>query len=73
MLPPRARPLEPARSIPVKHIHHSLNKIRHPINVVKWTPTGRRLLTGSSNGEFTLWNGESFNFETIMTVRIPLS
>ncbi|KAF3915412.1 Xenin [Arthrobotrys entomopaga] len=32
----------------------------------EWTPEGRRLLTGSSSGEFTLWNGMGFNFETIM-------
>ena len=40
------------------------------MNVVKWTPEGRRLLTGSSSGEFTLWNGTGFNFETIMQVSI---
>jgi polyadenylation factor subunit 2 len=47
-------------------LHSSLNKIKHPVNVVRWTPEGRRLLTGSSSGEFTLWNGTGFNFETIM-------
>lgn len=34
----------------------------------KWTPTGRRLITGSQSGEFTLWNGQSFNFEMILQV-----
>lgn len=29
-------------------------------------PSSRRLLTGSSSGEFTLWNGLTFNFETIL-------
>merc|ERR1719498_2250096 len=29
-------------------------------------PDGRRLLTCSQNGEFTMWNGMSFNFETIL-------
>lgn len=33
---------------------------------LQWTPEGRRLLTGSSSGEFTLWNGLTFNFETIL-------
>ena len=47
-------------------LHSSLNKAKHPVNVVQWTPEGRRLLTGSSSGEFTLWNGTGFNFETIM-------
>ncbi|KAG7290426.1 Polyamine N-acetyltransferase 1 [Staphylotrichum longicolle] len=66
MLPPHARVTSPADSVPSRHLHSSLNKIKHPINVVRWTPEGRRLLTASSSGEFTLWNGTGFNFETIM-------
>lgn len=66
MLPPPARPGNAVDTIPAKHLHSSLNKMRHPVNVVKWTPEGRRLLTGSTSGEFTLWNGTAFNFETIM-------
>lgn len=66
MLPPLARLTKPAESIPARHLHTSLNKNKHPVNCVRWTPEGRRLLTGSSSGEFTLWNGTGFNFETIM-------
>ncbi|KAI9762192.1 MAG: hypothetical protein M4579_000515 [Chaenotheca gracillima] len=66
MLPPAANLNNPVETIPAKHLHASLNKIKHPINVVRWTPEGRRLLTASSSGEFTLWNGMGFNFETIM-------
>ncbi|KAI0528055.1 WD40 repeat-like protein, partial [Xylaria bambusicola] len=66
MLPPLARVTDPADTVPTKHLHSSLNKIKHPVNVVRWTPDGRRLLTASSSGEFTLWNGTGFNFETIM-------
>ncbi|KAI4116714.1 MAG: hypothetical protein LQ345_002918 [Seirophora villosa] len=66
VLPPTARPQNPADAIPAKHLHSSLNKARHAVNVVRWTPEGRRLLTGSYSGEFTLWNGTAFNFETIM-------
>lgn len=66
MLPPTAKPSNPADAIPAKHLHSSLNKARHAVNVVRWTPEGRRLLTGSYSGEFTLWNGTAFNFETIM-------
>ncbi|KAH7354291.1 polyadenylation factor subunit 2 [Plectosphaerella cucumerina] len=65
-IPPIARVSDAEDTIPVKHLHSSLNKIKHPVNVVKWTPEGRRLLTASSSGEFTLWNGTGFNFETIM-------
>ena len=68
MLPPSAKPQSAADSVPAKLLHSSLNKVKHPINVVKWTPEGRRLLTGSSIGEFTLWNGMGFNFETISQV-----
>lgn len=66
MLPPAAKRSRPVDSIPARHLHSSLNKVKHPVNVVKWTPEGRRLLTGSTSGEFTLWNGTGFNFETIM-------
>lgn len=66
MLPPAAKAQAAADSMPTRHLHSSLNKIKHPINTVLWTPEGRRLLTGSSSGEFTLWNGMAFNFETIM-------
>ena len=38
----------------------------------QWTPEGRRLITGASSGEFTLWNGLTFNFETILQVRLCL-
>lgn len=36
------------------------------LNNKQWTPDGRRLITGSTSGEFTIWNGLTFNFETIM-------
>ena len=49
-----------------KFVHLSSNKVKHTINTVKWTPEGRRLLVASHSGEFTLWNGMTFNFETIM-------
>lgn len=39
-------------------------------SILKWAPTGRRLITGSQSGEFTLWNGQSFNFEMILQVVI---
>jgi polyadenylation factor subunit 2 len=53
-------------SITTRFIHTSTNKARCPINCIAWTPEGRRLITGSSSGEFTLWNGLAFNFETIL-------
>jgi polyadenylation factor subunit 2 len=49
-----------------KFVHLSSNKAKHTINTVKWTPEGRRLVVASHLGEFTVWNGMTFNFETIM-------
>ncbi|GAA6022813.1 hypothetical protein JCM11491_006417 [Sporobolomyces phaffii] len=49
-----------------RYAHTSTNKIRCPVNIVTFTPDARRILTGSTSGEFTLWNGLTFNFETIL-------
>eukprot|EP00727_Mastigamoeba_balamuthi_P012289 m51a1_g7683 putative wd40 repeat-containing protein (478) ;mRNA; f:20522-22436 len=48
-----------------KFAHMSINKQRCAINCLAWTAEGRRLITGAQTGEFTLWNGLTFNFETI--------
>jgi hypothetical protein len=32
----------------------------------QWTPERRYILTGSTSGEFTAWNGLTFNFVTIL-------
>ncbi|KAH9698488.1 WD REPEATS REGION domain-containing protein [Citrus sinensis] len=66
MLPTVAYTDNPSTSFAAKFVHTSLNKNRCSINRVLWTPTGRRLITGSQSGEFTLWNGQSFNFEMIL-------
>lgn len=65
MLPPAARLDCPAEYIPTRFLHQSLGKSKKPVTVVRWTPDGRRLLAGVHNGEFMLWNGMSFNFETV--------
>ncbi|XP_020268609.1 flowering time control protein FY, partial [Asparagus officinalis] len=66
MLPPVAYADNPSTSFAAKFVHASTNKNKCSINRVLWTPTGRRLITGSQSGEFTLWNGQSFNFEMIL-------
>lgn len=66
VLPPLAYRQDAVTSVTTKFVHTSINKIKHPVLVVTWTPEGRRLLTGSMSGEFTLWNGMTFNFESIM-------
>ncbi|CAK9865611.1 unnamed protein product [Sphagnum jensenii] len=69
LLPTVAYPDKPATSFTTEFIHPSTNKVPCSINQVLWTPTGRRLITGSQSGEFTLWNGQSFNFEMILQAR----
>ncbi|KIY63929.1 WD40 repeat-like protein [Cylindrobasidium torrendii FP15055 ss-10] len=66
LLPPKAYKDNTSTSLCTRFVHTSTNKIRCPVNVVTWTPEGRRILTGSTSGEFTLWNGLTFNFETIL-------
>ena len=52
----------------------SLNlSLFHQVFTLAWTPEGRRLITGASSGEFTLWNGLTFNFETILQVPLAQS
>lgn len=63
---PLATKDQPAHGFTSKYIQTSANKARRPVNCVTWTPEGRRLITGSHAGEFTLWNGLQFNFETIL-------
>lgn len=68
MLPPGALPGadDLASCVCTKFCRCSTNKQRCPVNCLTWTPEGRRLITGNSVGEFTLWNGLAFNFETIL-------
>ncbi|KAG5847700.1 hypothetical protein ANANG_G00128970 [Anguilla anguilla] len=56
----------PMNAVTTKFVRTSTNKVKCPVFVVRWTPEGRRLVTGASSGEFTLWNGLTFNFETIL-------
>lgn len=66
LLPPGANKSTPELDIQTKFVHLSSNKDKHTIQTVKWTPEGRRLVVAAYSGEFTIWNGMTFNFETIM-------
>ena len=68
MVPPFNTLDNPINCVTTKFVRTSTNKMRCPIFCVLWTPEGRRLVTGASSGEFTLWNGLTFNFETILQV-----
>ncbi|XP_077301280.1 WD repeat domain 33 [Arctopsyche grandis] len=66
LLPPPHYPDNPTNAVTTRFVKTATNKMRCPIFSVAWTPEGRRLVTGASSGEFTLWNGLTFNFETIL-------
>ncbi|NP_001019392.2 pre-mRNA 3' end processing protein WDR33 isoform 2 [Danio rerio] len=66
LVPPVGMISNPMNAVTTKFVRTSTNKVKCPVFVVRWTPEGRRLVTGASSGEFTLWNGLTFNFETIL-------
>jgi len=64
--PPQAYDDNAINAVTTRFVKAATNKMRCPIFCMAWTPEGRRLVTGASSGEFTLWNGLTFNFETIL-------
>ncbi|QLQ80901.1 hypothetical protein HG537_0E02560 [Torulaspora globosa] len=67
IMPPCAyRSRDRVINVTSKFTHLSSNKVKHVIPAIKWTPEGRRLVVATYSGEFSLWNGSSFNFESIM-------
>ncbi|CAH8562581.1 unnamed protein product [Dicrocoelium dendriticum] len=66
LYPPKCYMDSPVNCVMSKPVRTSTNKNKCPIYCVCWTPEGRRLITGAFSGEFTLWNGLTFNFETIL-------
>lgn len=72
MLPPPSYMDNPINAVTTRFVKTATNKMRCPIFTLAWTPEGRRLVTGASSGEFTLWNGLTFNFETILQVSYNL-
>lgn len=65
-MPPSALPLDPATSLPVKLAQTCLNKSKRAVFCVEYTPDGRRVLSATMNGEFTLWHGMNFSLEMVM-------
>ena len=66
MLPPSAVEHNFASSLCTRYTHTSINKVRFPVTAIAIAPDGKRVITGASSGEFTLWNAQHFNFETIL-------
>lgn len=63
---PSSLPYLPANCVTTRFVRTATNKQKCPVYQIVWTPDGRRLVTGAASGEFTLWNGMAFNFETIL-------
>lgn len=68
LMPPSSYLENSSNAVTTRFVKTATNKMRCPIFTLAWTPEGRRLVTGASSGEFTLWNGLTFNFETILQV-----
>ncbi|EKE41386.1 hypothetical protein ENUP19_0244G0004 [Entamoeba nuttalli] len=60
--PPILCTSNPGINITTKFVHTSINKNKTPVYCMRWTPDGRRIVTGNEKGEFTFWNGLQFNF-----------
>lgn len=43
-----------------------VNKYKTPVNTICISPDGHRLISGTTSGEFTLWNTQTLSFETIL-------
>ena len=65
--PPLWTKKNPAELITTKFVHTSINKNKCPVFCIRWTSDGRRLITGTQRGEFTVWNGQQFNFINVQT------
>lgn len=66
ILPPAAYATQPTSLFTLKFASQAPSKTRSSVNVALWTPDGRRCLTGTQAGEFCMWDGQSFQFETII-------
>jgi polyadenylation factor subunit 2 len=56
-VPPAMQLDNSTNAVTTRYVKSATNKMRCPIFSMAWTPEGRRLVTGASSGEFTLWNG----------------
>ena len=66
LMPPSATEHFYPSSLCTRYARTSINKVRFPVTAIAMAPDGKRVITGSSSGEFTLWNAQHFNFETIL-------
>lgn len=62
----------PADGICSHFLMHGFNRLqKSPVNVGSWSAEARRLVLGTQSGEFTLWEGETFKFERLISTHTP--
>jgi hypothetical protein len=66
VLPPAADAVTVPNNVATRFAHSCSNRVKAVVNAVVYSPDGRRVTTGNQAGEFTLWHGTTFNFDTIM-------
>ena len=64
LVPPAACLANASTSICSRFVYSTFNRERCAVNVVVWTPDGRRLVAGGNNGMLTLYSGVNFIYET---------
>lgn len=51
----------------IRYCHTAMSKEKSEILSLSWSPGGRRLISGSKNGQLTLWDGNSFHKEKFLS------
>jgi WD40 repeat protein len=64
--PPFADVHSPHSSIASVLIHSFKNKNPSPIFALRWTTHGKRVIIGCDSGEFLLWSGVNFKYESLI-------
>ena len=61
----------PAEGICSHFLLHGFNKLgKAPVHAGCWSSDGRRLVLGTQQGEFTLWEDDTFKFEKLVTAHL---
>lgn len=65
VLPPSVNVATPTDNLLTRLERTARNHVKSPVQAVAFQPDGRRVITGSSVGEFTVWSGTHFNFDFV--------
>ncbi|KCV67904.1 hypothetical protein H696_05633 [Fonticula alba] len=65
-MPPIAKPQHSADLLLSRYIYDAKNHDKYHVTSLSFLPDGRRMVTGNSHGQLTLWSSLTFNFENIV-------